>query len=178
MDNELKMYCVWRTDIVIPYGKALVQAGHAFLEARDHADPARVLQYMTHSQPKIVLRAKSLAVLERAQRECQLIGLPHALIIDEGRTVFLGEPTVTCLGIGPVLRSELPKFIDRLQMLVMPDPTAMTELLMRIADPSDAIHHGTSARDLAQHVLLGRSLKPDEHGGQRLTADEILAKQG
>jgi peptidyl-tRNA hydrolase len=115
-DPELKMYCVWRTDLAIPYPKAIVQGGHVFLSTLLQ-NPDRIVQeYLSRSQPKVVLRAKTLAVLERAQRECAAAGIVHYLVVDEGRTVF-PEPTTTCLGIGPVLRSELPKFVDRLQLL-------------------------------------------------------------
>ena len=114
-------------------GKLMVQAGHAFVNALEEArrgdwvqddidDSARLLlgslrvrEYLTVSQPKIVLKAKNEAALRRAADECRQARIPHYLVTDEGRTVF-PEPTVTCLGIGPVLRQNLPKFIDRMQM--------------------------------------------------------------
>ena len=108
---ELRLYCVIRGDLEIPAGKLMVQAGHAFVSAMykawaDHAE--QVTNYMENSQPKIVLKAKNEAALRRAKAECLTLGIPCYLVTDAGRTVFL-EPTTTCLGIGPVRKSELPE---------------------------------------------------------------------
>lgn len=118
-DDELRMYCVMRTDLVMPVPKMLVQAGHAYMSSGIQAmglNPDRFWQWFERSQAKIALRAKTLDALLRAQQECEAIAVPCALITDEGRTVF-AAPTVTCLGIGPVLRAELPKYVARLQLL-------------------------------------------------------------
>lgn len=117
--DELRMYCVMRTDLVMPVPKMLVQAGHAYMSSGIRVlnlNPERFWQWYEHSQAKIALRAKTLDTLLRAQQECETLGVPCALITDEGRTVFT-EPTTTCLGIGPLLRVELPKFVARLQLL-------------------------------------------------------------
>lgn len=182
--DELRMYCVWRTDITIPYPKALVQSGHAYLAACLQAGRDRVFQYLTHSQPKIVLRAKNLETLVRAHRECGWAALPHYLVVDEGRTVF-SEPTTTCLGIGPCLRSELPKYIARLQLLTMPtpDPEMMFDTLKRLADPEDACHTGAGGpwQEMAQQIVFGRAIKAEEWYSdtptyRRLSPDELLAR--
>ena len=116
--EELRLYCVVRGDIEMPVGKLVAQAGHAFvgaLRVATETAPHLAERYLADSQPKITLQAKSLAVLERAARECKDAGIIHHLVIDEGRTVF-NEPTVTCLGIGPVLRDRLPKFVSKLRL--------------------------------------------------------------
>ena len=97
----------------------MAQAGHAFVSAIEQARAAsqeQVDQYLRNEQPKIVLRAKNEAVIRRAAVECEQAGIPFYLVIDAGRTVF-NEPTVTCLGIGPVVKGDLPKFVQRLQLL-------------------------------------------------------------
>jgi PTH2 family peptidyl-tRNA hydrolase len=43
--------------------------------------------------------------------------IPHALITDAGLTEFHGEPTVTCLGIGPYNSEEIDKFTGELPLL-------------------------------------------------------------
>lgn len=43
--------------------------------------------------------------------------IPHALITDAGLTEFHGEPTVTCLGIGPFKSEEIDKFTKDLPLL-------------------------------------------------------------
>lgn len=132
-DPELRMYCLMRGDLDVPEGKLMVQSGHAFVSALEMARKghwvqpnvseasrqlignAIVREYLEFSQPKIVLRAKNEAALRRAAEECQQAGIAHYLVTDEGRTVF-PEPTVTCVGLGPVVKSAVPKFVQRMQM--------------------------------------------------------------
>jgi len=45
------------------------------------------------------------------------ITIPHCLITDSGKTVFHGEPTVTCLGIGPWDAAEIDKVTGNLPLL-------------------------------------------------------------
>lgn len=123
--EELRIYILVRNDITMPLGKAFAQVGHAVLgtvEAARRVDPRRVAAYLgegdlaliEQGHAKIALRGKEKDLL-RAAKELAEAGLPHALIRDAGRTVF-AEPTLTCLGIGPVRKSELPKFVQRLQL--------------------------------------------------------------
>jgi PTH2 family peptidyl-tRNA hydrolase len=119
-DDELRLYCVMRADLEAPTGKLMAQAGHAFVSALEatrklHDGPAIIDQYMTNGQPKIVVRARNEAVLRKAADACSQAGIPCYLVIDAGRTVF-PEPTMTCLGIGPVTRDGLPKFVRNLQL--------------------------------------------------------------
>lgn len=124
--TELRLYCLMRTDLhqfcSIPteykelMGKLMAQAGHAFVSTLYIADPCIVETYMRNSQPKIVKKAKNENVLRRAEKECKELGLPCYLVTDAGRTLF-AQPTVTCLGIGPVTRPQLSKYIDGLQLL-------------------------------------------------------------
>ncbi len=115
-EHELRLYCLMRRDLEIPTGKMLAQAGHAFVSALEQAaDREAVKTYFTNAQPKIVLAAKNLNVIERAARECRELGLNHFVVVDAGRTVF-PEPTVTCMGIGPVRFVDLPKYVQKLQL--------------------------------------------------------------
>jgi peptidyl-tRNA hydrolase, PTH2 family len=130
--EELKMWLVVRGDIEIPKGKLAAQAGHGFCTAiyealkRDKAGVVSVENidkyqklidlYFQQNQPKITVVAKNLAALERAYKECQEALIPSSFIVDEGRTVFV-EPTATVVGIGPCYRSDLPKFVKRLQLM-------------------------------------------------------------
>lgn len=114
--DELKIWIVVRNDLKMPTGKLLAQAGHAVASAMVAAGPERVTEYMSHNQPKIAVKVKNLLALERAYKESQDAGLPCAFIVDEGRTVF-GEPTPTVVGIGPCYYVDLPKFVQRLQLL-------------------------------------------------------------
>lgn len=122
--EELKMYLLIRGDIEMPEGKLAIQAAHAILGAwvncHDEELKAKYLGLnpegqITSGQAKISLKAKNLHAMERARAECRALGISTALVTDAGRTVF-NEPTVTCLGIGPVTRSKLPPFVEKMRM--------------------------------------------------------------
>lgn len=116
MSEELKIWIVVRQDITIPVGKLVVQGGHAVDWTLAAAPDDVVSAYRAQNTPKITVKAKNLAALDRAFKETQEACIPCAYIIDEGRTVF-SEPTPTCIGIGPCYRTELPKFVQRFQMM-------------------------------------------------------------
>ncbi|MNV40994.1 peptidyl-tRNA hydrolase [compost metagenome] len=122
VDNELKMWLVVRSDIVIPAGKLAGQSGHAFegITSYIYETGGKLLetyrQYKADNTPKITVTCKNLAALERAEQECDAAGIASYKVTDAGRTVF-GEPTVTVLALGPAYRSELPKFIQRFQLM-------------------------------------------------------------
>ena len=114
--SELSMYCLVRKDLVMPVGKAMAQAGHAFLKSALVAGFELLTEYdNTSLHRKITLVAKNEHALRRAQKECEQLNIPCYLVIDAGLTVFDG-PTVTCLGIGPVLKENLPTFIQKMQL--------------------------------------------------------------
>ena len=124
-ETELRMYLVVRGDIEMPLGKALGQAGHGFCTALIQLmvpdgpfipDQELVARYYKDNQPKIVVKCKNLAALLRAEQECKDANINYFLVTDAGRTHF-PEPTVTCMAIGPCHRSQLPKFIERMQLL-------------------------------------------------------------
>lgn len=119
MENEeLKMWCAIRTDLVIPIGKFGTQAGHAYantlLEAYKN-NPDLVNDYMANSSPKITVRADSEAMLLRIKQEADTAGLFNMLIVDAGRTVF-DAPTITACAFGPCYKSQLPPFLKRLRL--------------------------------------------------------------
>lgn len=122
-NDELRLYCLMRTDLKASTGKLITQGGHAFVGCVSVCPSLRFIEYLNDGQqPKITLRAKNEGILLRAVAECKEAGIPYYLVTDAGRTVF-PVPTVTCLGIGPVARKDLPKFVQRLQLLdwILPD---------------------------------------------------------
>lgn len=115
----LRMYVLVREDISIPTGKLLAQVGHAFIGLYEISSGTEKLSmYMNDSlHTKIALKAKNLDVIYRAQRECNDSKIPTYLVTDAGLTVFT-EPTITVLGIGPCLKEEMPKYVQRLQLYI------------------------------------------------------------
>lgn len=103
--TEHRIYIIVREDLGMPMGKAMGQAAHAaegtLLNSQALA-PLAVQAYLnTSGRKKIVLRVKSLAKLLSVQAKASEAGLVHHLVTDAAHTVFT-EPTLTCLGIGPV----------------------------------------------------------------------------
>lgn len=91
-------------------GKVAAQAGHAFLDAFIEASskrPDTIEKYKQNHGIKVVLSCPSLGLLLRAHDDARAAGIPCALITDLGYTLFDGRPTLTALGLGPALRSEV-----------------------------------------------------------------------
>jgi peptidyl-tRNA hydrolase len=102
-------------------GKCASQAGHAylgvFLEAqRSHPEVAEAYSSDLPGT-KICLQTR-LNKLLRAKAEAEAAGLPTFLVVDSGCANFFdGRPTITALGIGPASKSQLPNFIQKLNLL-------------------------------------------------------------
>ena len=117
----VSLYAVVRNDIGMSPGKCASQAGHAYLGAFLQAQES-------HSQiaadyaadlpgTKVCLQA-SLTALIRAKAEAEQAGLPTFLVVDSGcANFFAGRPTITALGFGPSVKSQIPKFITKLKLL-------------------------------------------------------------
>jgi peptidyl-tRNA hydrolase len=58
---------------------------------------------------KVCLKAKKESDLFRLQKVCEERNIPYSIIEDLGYTCFEGQTTITCLGIGPIRKDELPE---------------------------------------------------------------------
>lgn len=119
MQADLVMYTVMRGDLGLSAdfaGKLIGQGMHAAASAFDLAPKELQIEYhQTTLRRKIVLEVDTEADLFAIQEDCRGLGVPHYLVTDMGLTGF-DQPTVTCLGIGPVLRSTANKRL-KLRML-------------------------------------------------------------
>jgi PTH2 family peptidyl-tRNA hydrolase len=116
--SEPRLYLIVRGDIEMSIGKGMAQAGHAFVgvvEAARRAGHPGLEAYLAGQQGKIAMKAKNAHAIERAAQECRALGLPVCVVTDAGRTEF-SEPTLTCMAVGPVSRSGLPRFVQRMQL--------------------------------------------------------------
>ena len=116
---ELKMWIAVRADLDMPVGKLCAQVGHGVastLMAALQADPQNVADYFSNSQTKIAVRVNSEVELIRVHDEARQIGIPTALIMDAGRTIF-AEPTRTVCAFGPCEPEKLTGFLKRLRLL-------------------------------------------------------------
>ncbi|BCB22264.1 hypothetical protein OCUBac02_51580 (plasmid) [Bosea sp. ANAM02] len=108
----------------MPTGKLSSQAGHAYTDALWAAydqNPDLALRYRREGAggSKVTIKAKNLAALERARRECEEAGVPHALIIDRDHVLppfFDGSPIATALGIFGS-KKELRPLLKRFQVV-------------------------------------------------------------
>jgi PTH2 family peptidyl-tRNA hydrolase len=114
------MYAIIRTDIDIPAGKLGGQTGHAFLNAFFKCEemfPDRAHTYrIDELQAKIILNGKNLNNIMTIHHSCLELNIPSVIVRDAGLTVFK-EPTITCIGVGPIEKNDTPKMISRLRLL-------------------------------------------------------------
>ena len=117
----MSIYAVVRNEIGMSPGKCASQAGHAylgvFLEAQK-SNPDLAAAYASDPPGTKICLQTRLNKLLRAKAEAELAGLPTFLVVDSGCPDFFeGRPTVTALGIGPASKSQLPNFIQKLNLL-------------------------------------------------------------
>ncbi len=104
-------------------GKTCSQAGHAYLNAYLKClkiNPEIAEQYQRDGiGTKVCLKA-SLNKIQTAYEIAIKEGLPCDLIIDSGHVMlpyFNGEPIVTALGVGPILRKDIQHITKRFQVV-------------------------------------------------------------
>ena len=122
--NKSKQVIVIRNDLRMPIGKIASQVAHASLGAilnmknKEKTTESEVVlsirnqyqkDWLDSSFTKICLRVNSEKELIEIYNKCIEMGLNSSLILDEGRTVFEGIETYTCVGIGP----DDPDVIDK-----------------------------------------------------------------
>jgi len=114
-----KQVIIFRSDLKLSKGKAVVQAGHAAVSAaeetrRHHREWWE--SWLFEGQRKIAVKVKTekeLLTLEEAAKD---LGLPCSLIVDRGLTE-IPPNTVTCLGIGPAPNDKVDKLTGKLPLL-------------------------------------------------------------
>lgn len=113
------MVLVIRGELRLTAGKAAVQVAHAAVMLVDQATgPHRVeLDHWRHQgQKKIGLVAPTLDDLERIERVARSRGISTAWVMDAGLTE-VPPGTITCLGLGPALASDVDPITGALPLL-------------------------------------------------------------
>jgi peptidyl-tRNA hydrolase len=132
-----KQVIVVRKDLGIPaaqlVGKLAAQVAHAAMGAIKSEmtvevqsgrrvytliveDDTAMADWWEGSFTKPVLSCKDLAELLTIEEKAKAAGLPVCRITDNGRTVFKGEPTVTCLAIGPAFNEQFDGITSHLRL--------------------------------------------------------------
>ncbi|MBN2295097.1 MAG: aminoacyl-tRNA hydrolase [Pirellulales bacterium] len=120
--NEVVMYIVLRSDLGMPKGKAIAQAGHAVqlaIRAVEQSGQEQNLAWLREweagSYTKIALKVGSLEELEGLSNTLTAEGIIHVRVVDEGRTAI--EPgTTTAIGIAPMPKAAFTSVIGRLRL--------------------------------------------------------------
>ena len=123
--NSIKQVIVMRNDLNMRKGKMIAQGAHAsisFMTRRlgfsEKIKLSKVEQeWMDTSFAKVCVRVDSEEQLLEIYQRAKDAMLEVHLITDSGRTEFHGEPTKTCLAIGPDYSSRIDPVTGGLQLL-------------------------------------------------------------
>ena len=122
---NVKQVIVIRDDIKMSRGKTAVQVAHASMSFMTSSiktnipvDYSEIEKYwIENSFAKICVRAKSEDELNKIHDDALNAGIKVSIIIDSGKTEFHGEPTATCLALGPDLDSKIDEITGHLELL-------------------------------------------------------------
>lgn len=119
----MRLYAILRSDISMSIGKSIAQAGHAYLGSLSVAHNRSLPIAKAYSDldvaTKICLDGGSEDNLLRLHDKLSHLNIPSFLVVDSGHVElpdFDGSPTLTALGVGPVLRNEAPGFLKKLPL--------------------------------------------------------------
>ena len=128
-ETKIKLYCIFAKESVEKMkgirGKMATQAGHAYLHAYwDSCKPGPIgdrMMYLRNAYAyrdaghayKITLIVDTVEELEKLRDAYKDI-CGTSLVKDAGFTVF-NEPTVTCLGLGPIREDQIGDDIKNLK---------------------------------------------------------------
>lgn len=147
MSSEKPIYAkqviVVRTDLNMPVGKIAAQVAHAAMapitnrlknvtEEKElvgsvvlqmnlvptpSTHDLAMLEWITGSFTKVVVQINSEQELRNLLESARAQGIPCVDIVDEGRTVFNGIPTLTCASFGPAYSDVLDTLTGHLKLL-------------------------------------------------------------
>lgn len=125
--SEIKQVIVMRNDLGMRKGKMIAQGAHAamsFITRRMNSGTTHNVTiskaekaWLNSSFAKICVRVDSLEELLEIKQKAEDVGLEVHLITDSGRTEFHGEPTETCLAIGPDYSERIDPITGDLKLL-------------------------------------------------------------
>lgn len=128
--SDPRMWIFVRCDINIPLSKLIAQGGHAadtlVWRAGKISNDRLADEYMACGQAKLVKRARNADELRMVVELCAEKGILTSIVTDAGLTHF-NYPTLTVAAVGPCRRSDLPKKVDKLQMLSDDQIVALVE---------------------------------------------------
>ena len=126
--TNIKQVIVMRHDLKMRRGKQIAQGAHAsmaFLTRRLQSRSSICMDdfspneqtWIAGSFAKVCVRCNSEQELMTIHDKAIEMGLEVHLITDSGRTEFHGQPTRTCLAIGPDDASKIDQVTGHLELL-------------------------------------------------------------
>lgn len=103
----------------MPNGKAIAQAGHAFIDSISKCDLQIIKKYHEDGHGTKITLKSNLEKLLQAYQECIVSKIPCALVTDSGHICppdFDGSPIITALGIGPTTRDQSKHITKKFQL--------------------------------------------------------------
>lgn len=129
MSKTIKQVIVVRRDLNMRKGKLAAQVAHAAMKfLLDNNEAGRVDKlevnlnnwesvWIREKFTKIVVGCDSQQELENLVMKAQLHGVSVSPIIDDGKTEFNGEKTLTCAAFGPASTEEIDPITGHLKLL-------------------------------------------------------------
>ena len=117
--DEVKQAIIVRKDLRMETGKLAAQVAHASLMSYFNAerqDNGIARRWLDTGEKKIVLKVDSEDALRKLNAAFKYKGIPCALVTDAGLTQ-LPPGTVTALGVGPWISSEMNMITSALKLL-------------------------------------------------------------
>lgn len=128
---ETKQVIVMRSDLNMTKGKLVAQGSHAslaFITRRLQPVFARGLSHavnlssveqlwLANSFVKITVKVNSEEELLSIKSDAEAAHIECHLVTDDGRTMFNGIPTNTCLALGPDLAERIDAITGHLRLL-------------------------------------------------------------
>lgn len=116
MSEPYIIYLVVRKDLKMGTGKIAAQCGHAIQYLLELCPKPIWNIYKKEGSTKVCLKVDTDAEFQELKRMLGENNVMHRVVIDAGRTQI--EPnTETCLGIGPVHKESVQKFVQNLKLL-------------------------------------------------------------
>jgi peptidyl-tRNA hydrolase len=123
--NDLKLYCVVSKEAVTAMkgnrGKLAAQCGHAYLHA--FWDAQKRFPEMANHYQNLQERAYKICLVVETAKEFEVLMAFHenkcgvTIVEDAALTVF-DEPTVTCMGIGPIDPARVSEKLKNLKVFI------------------------------------------------------------
>lgn len=134
---NVKQTIVVRKDLKMRKGKIAAQVAHASMKVffdrmnkrydlkgnhisyelpHENITP-EIIEWKEGIFTKIVLSCDSEEAILALQKKATELGIPHAVIIDCGKTEFHGVPTITCIAIGPDKAALVESITEKFNLL-------------------------------------------------------------